>query len=283
MPLRAGAGLLACRGYCGCGRAADWGPAAYGSVYRCSGAPSWVPWPSPGGGGGGDGGSPSGPAGGVRGCRPPGWPLTVGGLGGGEGGRAEGRALPAFPLRPPGAALRWLRRRGLTVSGPGRQPLTGGGRSPLPLPFHRRGVRLSCGPSPLGHPLLSPLSPRRVAPAGGGGSRGLAGARGGAPGQRLVVSGARVSGLPASRASACSWFPPSPTPGAVRLLSLCERRGVGGRGALGWGARACQRGVPRRWSSPTPLCFSSRIGRGRPLRRRFCRGWGSGGGGFLRR
>ena len=52
-PLRAGAGLLACRRYFGSGRAADWGHAAYSSAYCGSGAPSWVPRPSRGGGGGG--------------------------------------------------------------------------------------------------------------------------------------------------------------------------------------------------------------------------------------
>ena len=41
VPLRAGAGLLACRGYCWSGRAADWGRVAYGP----SGAP---PPPPPG-------------------------------------------------------------------------------------------------------------------------------------------------------------------------------------------------------------------------------------------
>ena len=52
LPLHAGAGLLACRGYCGSGRAADSGRAAYGP----SCAPPRVPRPFQGGEEGG--GSP---------------------------------------------------------------------------------------------------------------------------------------------------------------------------------------------------------------------------------
>ena len=49
-PLRAGAGLPACRGHCGSGWAADWRHAAYGSACRGSGAPFQVSRPSRGGG-----------------------------------------------------------------------------------------------------------------------------------------------------------------------------------------------------------------------------------------
>ena len=49
VPLRAGAGLLACGSYCWSGRAADWGRAEYGPC----GAPPRVPRPCRGGWGGG--------------------------------------------------------------------------------------------------------------------------------------------------------------------------------------------------------------------------------------
>ena len=153
LPLRAGAGLLACCGSCGSGRAADWGHAAYGSVYRGSGAPPWVPRPSWGGGGG----SPSGPAGGCRAAVP----LVVSAClcaGGGKRGRVGGgRGLPAVSLRFPGAALRWLRGGGLMVSAPGGQPLTGGGGA-LPSRSHttHRVLGSRAGPHP-----RAPRSSRR--------------------------------------------------------------------------------------------------------------------------
>ena len=280
VPLRIGAGLLACRGYHGSGWASDWGHAAYSCAYSGSDAPPWVPWPSRGGGG-----LPLARRG-VFGAPIPltGLWLSVG-WGGGEGGGGEGGGLPAVPLRSPGAALRWLRGGGLMVSAPGGQLLTGGGGAlPSCFPSTHKGARLSIGPSPSGPPLLSLLLPRRGAPAGGGGGGGLAGAGGGGWGQRLVVSGLRVSGVPALRASACSRLASSPLQGAAHVLPPCERRGGGGGGALGWGARACRGVVPRRWSSPTPLCPPPRTIAAlcsRHLRRRLCGGYGCGGGGFL--
>ena len=63
-----------------------------------------------------------------------------------------------------------------------------------------------------------------------------------------------------------------------RTTSRCaNRRGGWGR-ALGQGARACRWGVPRRLSSPPPPMPAAR-----DHSRCLCGGWGSGGGGFLRR
>ena len=59
----------------------------------------------------------------------------------------------------------------------------GGAHSP-PAPLHPPGARPSCGPSPLGPPLPSLLSPRRVVPVGGGG---------GAEGRWLPEHAVRVS------------------------------------------------------------------------------------------
>ena len=94
VPLRAGAGLPACCGYCGSGRAADWGHAAYSSAYRGSGAPPWVLRPSRGGG------SPPGPSGGGAGPPSP-WPASdCQSVGGGEGGGGEGDGSPLSPSGP---------------------------------------------------------------------------------------------------------------------------------------------------------------------------------------
>ena len=95
VPLRAGAGLLARRGHCGSGRAADWGHAAYSSIYRGSCAPPWVPQPSQGGGGD----YPLAWRGVVRGRRPPGRPLAVRGRGG-ERGQEEEEEEEEEDLRP---------------------------------------------------------------------------------------------------------------------------------------------------------------------------------------
>ena len=54
------------------------------------------------------------------------------------------------------------------------------------------------------------------------------GAGGGGLGQRLVISGPRVSGAPAPRASARLWLPSSPLPGVARIPLLRNQRGGGG-------------------------------------------------------
>ena len=216
---------------------ADRRHAAYCSAYRGSGAPPWVSRPSLGGGG-----VFPGPRGwGLRGRRPPGRPPALRGSGG-EGGGGEGGGLPTVPLCSPGAAPRWLPGGSLVVSDPGGKPLTGGAHSP-PAPLHPPGPRLSCGPSPPGPPAppAAVASPRST---GWGGGEGPAGALGGGPVQRLVIGGLRVSGVSAPRASARSWLPPSPLLGAARVPPLRERRGGGGEGALGRGARSCCGGCP---------------------------------------
>ena len=107
LPLRAGARLLACCGYRGCGRAADWG--------ACGVRAQWHPSPVAGALSGGRG-SPCG-AGGFCWAGVPlaGLRLSLGW--GGEGGGVL-PGLPGVPLRSPGASLRWLRGGGLTISAP---------------------------------------------------------------------------------------------------------------------------------------------------------------------
>ena len=208
----------------------------------------------------------------MRGRCPPGWPLAVRRLGGGEGDGGEGGGLPAVPLWSPVLLSGGCGGGGLTVSAPGGQPSTGGGRTPLPFPFRPSGVLLSCRPSPSGPPLLSLLPPRQLAPAG------------------VVV--VRVSGhwsaVCGSLGSLCCVCPcargscPLPYQG-WRARSHSGR--VGGS-ALGRGARACQVAAPRRRSSPTPLCLppgTIAARRSCHLRRRLCGGSGCSGGGFLRR
>ena len=128
--MRSGAGLLACGGYCGNGRAAYWGHASYGSVYRSSFTPDWVLRPSRGGvvplaRGGGAAGPPSP------------WPASCcPRAGGGVGWGQKGGGLPAVPLRSPGAALWWLRGGGLTGLGPGGRAVDeGGGAHSPPAPL----------------------------------------------------------------------------------------------------------------------------------------------------
>ena len=159
VPLRAGAGQLARRGYSGSGRAADRGLAAYGSVYRGSGAPPRVPRPYRWGvslwlGGGGAG-------------RPFPWlgcPWAGGGRGRRGGGGGALRCPP--PLVPrccsPVAAVGLL-----DALSPGGTAVDGGGGGvPLPLP-RVLGCRAGLQPR-------APPSSRRVAPAGGGeGSQAL--------------------------------------------------------------------------------------------------------------
>ena len=180
--------------------------------------------------------------------------------------------LSAVPLRSPGASLRWLRGGCLTVSAPapsvasgsgelavgGARTAGGGGDSGGACPaggVYRAAGPLSSPPPPpatgfravaraLTHdpaaPLVSVASSRGTGQGGRGG--GAAGARGGGPGQRLVVSGLRLSGAPAP-ASVDGVAPAvSPSGGGACPLVVRTARGSGGRS--GSGARAC-RGVSR--------------------------------------
>ena len=210
--------------------------------------------------------------------------LSVGFRGrGGEGGRfAPG--LPAVPPWSPCASRRWLQGGGLTVSAPaspvavrsgglavGRR---GGGEGRgAGLGFQGcvpgRGGTPGCWPALLSCPPsgnrasgrragLHPQPPlpsglrhlltwhRRV---GKGGGRGVPGAVVWVSGQWLAVCGSVK--LPSAR----PWSPPSPRPGAARVLLLSGLRGGWG-GVSGLGDQACRGGVPRRWSAPTPPCHS---------------------------
>ena len=314
VPLRAGAGLQACRSYCGSGRAADWGARGVRAQWRSSPGAAAL-W----GGGSGAGGAGPESASLASGCP---W------VGGGRGGRGGVRAgAPCCPPSvpwcfPPGAVGGWLDGlgpgplsgrsvRGLAFGGGGGRGT--GGWAPIPgmgarwggIPGHWPAVpsclpsghwASRCGAGPQPRP---PRSPRRRCLVAwhrrGGEWGGAAGAGGGGPGQRPVVSGMRVSGAPLSRASACLWPPPSPRPGAARILPWCGQRG-------GWGGHSGSGapGLPGR--SPAPLVRSQppcvrrlgsgagpagrrtiATGRGRHLRRRLRWGWGCGGGGFLGR
>ena len=94
VPLRAGTGLLACRGNCGSGRAAACGHAAYSSVYCGSGAPSWVPRPYRGGG------VPFWPDEGSAGLPSP-WTSSGCPWGGERGERGRWGGSPLLPSGPP--------------------------------------------------------------------------------------------------------------------------------------------------------------------------------------
>ena len=116
--------------------------------------------------------------------------------------------------------------------------------APLPGTWHLAVVRALTYSPPA--PLVAVASSRGT---GCGGMGGPAGARGGGPGQRLVVSGLRVTGAPGSHASVCPWPPLSPRPGATRVLSLCGRRG-------GWGGRSGSGGLGLPGGCPGPLVRS---------------------------
>ena len=81
-------------------------------------------------------------------------------------------------------------------------------------------------------PLAAVASPCSTGGAGGGGEGEPAAVGVGGPGQRLVISGLLV---PASRASACTWLPPSPLLGAAPVPALVGggRSGSGGPCLLG--------------------------------------------------
>ena len=255
----------------------------------------------------------------MRGRRPRGRPPAVRGLGRGGGSRAGAPRCPPSVLQcfPPLAAGGWLDGlgpgppcgcwlRGVSRwrgggGGDGGGGDSGGGcpvggypgplaRSPLPSPLRPPGVGPSCGPSPTTLPPFSSPPPRRVAPAGGEGG-GPAGTGGGGPGQRLVVSGLRVSGAPV-RASVVPAV--SPTGGGACPLVV--------RTAAGWGGRSGSGGLGLPGGCPAPLVRSPpprvrRLGSGarhagrqtivagrvRHLRCRLRGGRGCGGGGFLGR
>ena len=176
----------------------------------------------------------------------PGWP-PAGQSGGGGGGSvclppvAAGGWLDGVGPGPPcgrwlRGVSRWREGEGEGEGDGGLGPDSGGGRpvggyprplarTPLLSPFGPPGVGSLCWPSPTTPPPLSAPLPRPVAPAGGGGG-GAAGAGGGSPGQRLVVSGLRVSGAPvrASLAPAVS-----PTGGGTCLPVVRTAGGLGGR------------------------------------------------------
>ena len=211
LPLRAGAGLRACCGYCGSGQAADWQRVSrqlrpYLGVATLSGE---------------GGGSPAAPSRGGAGPPSP-WPaLCCPWVRGGEGEGGEGGGLPAVAPWSPGAAPRWLREGGLVDPAPGGPAVDGGGRTPLLLPSTFRALGRCAGPHP-----RAPRSPRRrrltawYRWGGGGGGEGPAVAGGGGPGHRLMISGLQGSGVSAPRASARSRLPPSPLLGAARVPPL---------------------------------------------------------------
>ena len=112
VPLRAGAGLLACRGYRGSGGAPDWGTHGVQAQWRPS--PGAV---APSGWGGG---APLVRRGGWRPlCRPP----AVRGLGGGGGGEGESRR--GSPLSPFGSRCSPAVAAGGWLDGPGPGPPCG--------------------------------------------------------------------------------------------------------------------------------------------------------------
>ena len=114
VPLRAGAGLPACRGHCGSGLVTVLGARGAWAQWRFSlGAAALS------GGGGGGGGSP-GPVGGYSANVP--WPASSDPRAGGGGGREGGgsrQGFPSAPFRPlvnlPGSCGGWL-------EGPGPDP-----------------------------------------------------------------------------------------------------------------------------------------------------------------
>ena len=146
-------------------------------------------------------------------------------------GLAAGGSVPA--VTPAHAPCGWPGGGGTD----GVDPVSGGwrpagghpgplARTPLPPSFRPLGAGLSFGPSPM-VPLL-PVSPppRRAALVGGSGGA-PAGARGGGPGYRLVVSGRRVGGAPLPCVSACpaplahAHRSPMPSGVAVTCASAC--------------------------------------------------------------
>ena len=271
VPLRAGAGLQACRGHCGSGWVAVWGRVAHGP----SGAPPRAPrssrkggvvlgWPGEGGGGQGRGFL----------CRPP----AFRGLGGGRGGGRASSGLPVVIPRSPDAFRRQLRGGWLEGLSPG-------------CPYDRR--RRAARPSMLRScPGLAGVLGRRARPGGlaaggsvpagtpahtrGGGGRGR---EGWAP---VLGAGARRGGIPGrwsahpSRPPSGRWAPgcrldlrpQSPSPPRRHRLIAWHWWGVeGGRLAPGAAVRVSgQRSVicrsagllcrarpraPRRWRTPT--------------------------------
>ena len=178
VPLRAGAGLQACRGHCGSGRVTVWARAAYGP----SGAPPRVRRPPRGVG------PPLARRGAVQGRRPLGRPPVFRGLGRGRGGRGGGVA-PGFSVGPlvllPGGRGGWS--EGPRPDPPYR-PLCGAARPP---PQHaRRGLLgvTGCRARPEG--LAAGGSVPAVTPAhvpcgrpGGGGAVCVPSSLGGAAGE----------------------------------------------------------------------------------------------------
>ena len=134
----------------------EWAAADFGrAANRPGGAPPWVPRPSRGG---------ESPLAWRGDCGATVLRLSVGMTGDREKKGGAPRCLPLVPRCCSPVAAGW-RPDGL---GPGGSAADGGGgRTPLLLPFHPLGVRLSCGPSSTGPPLVSSPSPRRVALAGG--------------------------------------------------------------------------------------------------------------------
>ena len=163
VPLRAGAGLPACRGHCGSGTAADWRHAAYSSAGRDGGAPPWVLQPSGGG------------------VPPRAWrggcgtvvPLAILWLSAGRGKRGGWEWGP--PRSPsPVPWRRSLAAAGGRPGGPGPEgpAVDRGGMHSSPAPLQPSGARPSCGSSPPGPPLPSLPPPHRVVLMGGGGGVG---------------------------------------------------------------------------------------------------------------
>ena len=192
------------------------------------------------------------PLGGVRGRRPSGQPPAAHGPGWGKGGGGGLGGEGGVPHSPP--LVPWCRP-----------------------PTAAWGPAADWGGQTLVQALArAPCSPRcrRVVPAGrrGGGVRACEcwGRRFGS-----AVSGYRAAGQWASPFTRCPrpfsrWRWHAPLSRAVQWGGC----GSGGPAPLG-------RDVPRHCPLPTlSRSLPGRAGRGRHLRRRLCRGWGCGGGGF---
>ena len=259
-PLRAGAGLLACRGCHCCGRVADWGARGVRAQWR----------PSPGAAalskGWGGGGLPWFAGGGCgAGVLLAGLRLSVGW--GGDWGVAPG--LPVVPGRSPGASLWWLRGDGLTVSAPA-PPVASvsvglavgglggtGGWASIPgvgPPFG--GVHQAAGPLPppapgsRAGPHPRPPRPSRLRRLvawhqRGGKGGGAAGVGGRGQGQRLVVSGLRVKGAPV-----CASVAPAASPTGGGACAPVVRTA----GEWGWRSGSGILGLPG--GRPAPLVRS---------------------------